>query len=744
MGLADEEPLCADLAAGRDEAFAQLIREYGAPLYRAALALVGDRHDAEEVVQEVFVALVRSRERLAAVVNLRAYLFASVRRASIRRLTRRKEQNRALNVLANETPAPPNCPTLDAPDERGEQLRAAVAQLPLEQREVITLKLDGELTFREIGELLEKGYRSMAQLLFGLEAWLASLLWAVFLIAWYARRRSWWRLLLFIAGLLLLMVPWFLALPVLSAFYWPRPWESPGVLFGMLLLVTLLVAFGVAAVRGLRRQPASGIGLASHWPLGRLAVAALVATVLAHSTLWMFDAQSRDNLTDLRREAQVLAQSVTPRPLLDADNAAPLYYVAFDALGTNYQPPADPRPQPQILAEEEARPKLDAAPEQPGVPDFHTLYWTDLIMIDEPGYDFKSPRLAALLERNRHVRDMLIQAVKIPACSFDRDYTRPANDYRLPEIQNFRSAARYLRIDARQAAAVGDGARAAADLQAIYGMAGHCAQEPWLVRMLVAIALENVAGETLREVLAHSSEPAPELLAFTPPDQMPYLLVLDRSLRAEEAVGMMTISQMDFDIRQFDPLVWEGGASVSHLLGIYGAPLVRVCFLDATAADLRRTYRQLRDLNANLRNPDKATIDRLNSLGDDDRHTPLVKLLIPSITSCDRAAVRGETRRRLLRVALGLYRYYHAPGDGGEPRHQFPDSLAALVPDYLDYIPSDPCNHGQPLRYRRTDGGCLVYGFGWDLTDNGGVSDKEHPDQGDMVFECLAPPKPGG
>lgn len=159
MGLADEESLCADLAAGRDEAFAQLIHGYGPSLYRAALALVGDRHDAEEVVQEVFVALVRSRERLAAVENLRAYLFASVRRASIRRLTKRREQNRALNELASESPATPAALGTDDPsfttDERSQRLQACVAQLPLEQREVIALKLDGELTFREIGELLE-------------------------------------------------------------------------------------------------------------------------------------------------------------------------------------------------------------------------------------------------------------------------------------------------------------------------------------------------------------------------------------------------------------------------------------------------------------------------------------------------------------------------------------------------------------------------------------------------------------
>lgn len=405
-------------------------------------------------------------------------------------------------------------------------------------------------------------------------------------------------------------------------------------------------------------------------------------------------------------------------------------------------PPSDPRPQPEIEAAEAARPKLDATPEQPGVPDFQTWYWHDLIVLEDENYDFKSLRLAALLERNCHVREMLIRASNIPGCSFDRDYTRPGYDYRLPEIQNFRSAARYLRIDALHAAAVGDGVRASADLHAILGMAGHCAQEPWLVCTLDSLALEGVVAETVREMLTRMPEPPAELLTFAPVDQMPHLLVLDRSLRAEEAVGTMAIAQMDFDIRQFDPLVdWEGGGV--KLLGIYGAPLARVCFLDATAADLRRTYRQLRDVNAGLRNPDKATIERLNAMGDDERHAPLVKLLLPSINACDRAVMRGETRRRLLQVGLGLYRYYDASGEGGAPRREFPETLMALVPAYLDYVPTDPCNPGQSLKYRRTDEGCLVYGFGWDLTDDGGMIDKEHPDEGDVVFECLAPPNPG-
>src|SRR6516165_4573209 len=55
------DPLLAQLVAGREEAFAALYDRHGPALYRVALALLGSREAAEDAVQDVFAALVRSR-----------------------------------------------------------------------------------------------------------------------------------------------------------------------------------------------------------------------------------------------------------------------------------------------------------------------------------------------------------------------------------------------------------------------------------------------------------------------------------------------------------------------------------------------------------------------------------------------------------------------------------------------------------------------------------------------------------
>jgi RNA polymerase sigma-70 factor, ECF subfamily len=137
------DPLLAGLAAGRDEAFAALYAREGAALYRVAVALLGSSADAEDAVQDVFVGLAQSRGSLAGVEDLRAYLFTALRHAAAKTATRRRR------------PEPlPDAVAAPEPREPAEDLGRALAALPADRREVIALKFDGGLTFREIAAVL--------------------------------------------------------------------------------------------------------------------------------------------------------------------------------------------------------------------------------------------------------------------------------------------------------------------------------------------------------------------------------------------------------------------------------------------------------------------------------------------------------------------------------------------------------------------------------------------------------------
>ena len=144
--------LAQSLAAGDPEAFAVLYDRLAGRLLGAARTMTGGLSDAEDVVQELFVELARSRARLAGVNDLEAYVFTMLRNAVRRRGRRESIGRRAILAVAEARRA---SGALDAsmaelPDD---DLVTAVAALPEHQREVIALKIDGGLTFAEIAAI---------------------------------------------------------------------------------------------------------------------------------------------------------------------------------------------------------------------------------------------------------------------------------------------------------------------------------------------------------------------------------------------------------------------------------------------------------------------------------------------------------------------------------------------------------------------------------------------------------------
>ena len=146
------DPLLLSLAAGDERAFAALYDRYAVRMYRTALRILDNREDAEDVVQEVFLATVRSRKWMGEVRDLTAYLFAALHRAAARCASRRPRLLRCASTDVEAIAAPVAFETSDCP--HSERLQRAIHALPDAQREVLTLKIDGELTFAQIAQVV--------------------------------------------------------------------------------------------------------------------------------------------------------------------------------------------------------------------------------------------------------------------------------------------------------------------------------------------------------------------------------------------------------------------------------------------------------------------------------------------------------------------------------------------------------------------------------------------------------------
>ena len=147
------DPMAASLAAGNERAFAALFDRFGRRLYRVAIGMLGQREDAEDTVQEVFAAVLQARQQLTDSQDLTAYLFTALRRAAGRCAARRARSAVPSEAAVNGAAAPVGQRD-DGESPYSQRLQRALLALPIEQREVIALKIDGGLTFVEISKTL--------------------------------------------------------------------------------------------------------------------------------------------------------------------------------------------------------------------------------------------------------------------------------------------------------------------------------------------------------------------------------------------------------------------------------------------------------------------------------------------------------------------------------------------------------------------------------------------------------------
>lgn len=132
----------------------RLYDEHAQALFAFLLNLTRDEADTRDVLQEIFIKIVRDEKLLAGVREERAFLIRLAHNAAIDLMRRRGTRERTKEQFAEIIS--PFAVTSD-PDENifRENLSAALAELPEEQRAVAHLKLWGGLTFEQIADALE-------------------------------------------------------------------------------------------------------------------------------------------------------------------------------------------------------------------------------------------------------------------------------------------------------------------------------------------------------------------------------------------------------------------------------------------------------------------------------------------------------------------------------------------------------------------------------------------------------------
>jgi RNA polymerase sigma-70 factor (ECF subfamily) len=139
---------------GSQDALRRVYEKYKNDLLKLAVSLVTDVNTAEDVVQDVFVSFAQSAAKIGLAGDLRKYLVTCV---ANRIRNRRRDQQRHVAIglegadcLVCSSRRPEQWAILN---EELRSLSLAMAQIPSEQREVVGLYTQGDLTFRQIAAL---------------------------------------------------------------------------------------------------------------------------------------------------------------------------------------------------------------------------------------------------------------------------------------------------------------------------------------------------------------------------------------------------------------------------------------------------------------------------------------------------------------------------------------------------------------------------------------------------------------
>lgn len=149
--------LLAALHAGDRAALGALYDRHAALVYGLALAILKSPPEAEDLTQEVFVALSSEQGYDPERGPLRGYLVAMTRSRAIDRHRSRQRHLRLLRMWHTAAPpvvAPPTPPQHVATRQCTERVRGALAQLSDREREVLELSYYQGLTQAEIAARL--------------------------------------------------------------------------------------------------------------------------------------------------------------------------------------------------------------------------------------------------------------------------------------------------------------------------------------------------------------------------------------------------------------------------------------------------------------------------------------------------------------------------------------------------------------------------------------------------------------
>ncbi|MGO9017745.1 MAG: RNA polymerase sigma factor [Syntrophobacteraceae bacterium] len=159
-----EYELIEAIGAGDIPAFETLIKRYRDPVLNFIFKYMGDRFGAEDIAQEVFLRVYRAASEFEPKGKVSTWIFKIAYNLSLNEVLRRSRFCPITDIDDHGfEPAEANPSGLK---ELAEEVMDAVRHLPEKQRAALLLRVNEDLSYAEIGNILSASIPSVESLLF--------------------------------------------------------------------------------------------------------------------------------------------------------------------------------------------------------------------------------------------------------------------------------------------------------------------------------------------------------------------------------------------------------------------------------------------------------------------------------------------------------------------------------------------------------------------------------------------------
>jgi hypothetical protein len=316
-------------------------------------------------------------------------------------------------------------------------------------------------------------------------------------------------------------------------------------------------------------------------------------------------------------------------------------------------------------------------------------------------------------------------AAQLPDSRFPISYDmEPPAVILLPHLAGLKRSSRVLQLRALAELQNGQSEKALEDVKLILRLSESIRTEPFLISHLVRIAIVNIALQPVWEgLVAHQWSDAQ--LGGLDGELAKVDLLADYHTAMRGELVLCEIGNIEY-LRRYPErtpdMSGEGGGDFSsHISGwtIWKAIPNGWFYQNELncAQPMLEYYLPMADVNQRMVRPGdvrRADSTVTSKLEHRNPYNVFARLVLPALGIAVKKSASGQESVDLARTAVALERYRLVHGS-------YPESLDALVPQFIAKLPHDIIN-GQPLHYRQTaDGQFVLYSVGWNETDDGGM-----------------------